>query len=80
MADGKAARFARLVDTLKERVAAETDENTRLAAENERLQKECAKVQELLTTTETNYQSQIDVMTEYITQLQQQQQQFQGQR
>ncbi|KAI9261655.1 hypothetical protein BDA99DRAFT_512026 [Phascolomyces articulosus] len=72
LADSKAVRFAKMVDTLKDRLTTETEENHRLIGETERLQKELNKTQELLDTTEKNYQEQLREMTEqYIAQMQQ---------
>ncbi|KAI8141645.1 hypothetical protein BJV82DRAFT_618558 [Fennellomyces sp. T-0311] len=72
LADSKAVRFSKMVDTLKDRLSAENEENHRLVDENDRLQKEVIKVQELLDTTEKNYQQQLREMTEqYIEQMQQ---------
>ncbi|KAI7856274.1 hypothetical protein BDC45DRAFT_533705 [Circinella umbellata] len=72
LADSKAVRFAKMVDTLKDRLAGETEENHRLIGETERLQKDLNKTKELLDTTEKNYQEQLREMTEqYIAQMQQ---------
>ncbi|KAG2220457.1 hypothetical protein INT45_004199 [Circinella minor] len=72
LADSKAVRFAKMVDTLKDRLAGETEENHRLIGETERLQKDLNKTKELLDTTEKSYQEQLREMTEqYIAQMQQ---------
>ncbi|KAI9484976.1 hypothetical protein BDB00DRAFT_852439 [Zychaea mexicana] len=72
LADSKAVRFSKMVDTLKDRLDAEVEEKHGLIGETERLAKELNKTQELLDTTEKNYQEQLRDMTEqYIAQIQQ---------
>lgn len=70
MADSKAVRFAKMVDTLKDRLAAEGQNTQKALTETERLQKELDQTKELLASTERNYQGQLNMMTEYITNLQ----------
>lgn len=57
---------------MKEKMEAETGKRTVLEEEIMRLQAEVLKVQDLLTTTESNYKSQLEVMTDFVTDLQQQ--------
>ncbi|CEG66106.1 hypothetical protein RMATCC62417_02746 [Rhizopus microsporus] len=71
MTDSKALRFANMYKTMKERLASEEKEKQLMFTEIEKLNKELKHVQDLLATTESNYQKQIDAMTEYITNLQQ---------
>ncbi|KAI8988160.1 hypothetical protein BDF20DRAFT_854187 [Mycotypha africana] len=71
MTDGKAVRFAAMYRSLKERLFKDEEEKCMMVSEIERLNKEVKKVQDLLSTTESNYQTQIDTMTEFITSLQQ---------
>lgn len=71
MADSKAIRFHRMIQSMKEKMAAETGKRTVLEEEIIRLQTEVLKVQDLLTTTESNYKSQLEVMTDFVTELQQ---------
>ncbi|ORE08404.1 hypothetical protein BCV72DRAFT_248860 [Rhizopus microsporus var. microsporus] len=71
MTDSKALRFANMYKMMKERLASEEKEKQQMFTEIEKLNKELKHVQDLLATTESNYQKQIDAMTEYITNLQQ---------
>ncbi|CAO3694090.1 unnamed protein product [Rhizopus microsporus] len=71
MTDSKALRFANMYKMTKERLASEEKEKQLMFTEIEKLNKELKHVQDLLATTESNYQKQIDAMTEYITNLQQ---------
>ncbi|CEG76100.1 hypothetical protein RMATCC62417_11040 [Rhizopus microsporus] len=71
MTDSKALRFANMYKMMKERLASEEKEKQQMFTEIEKLNKELKHVQDLLATTESNYQKQIDTMTEYITNLQQ---------
>jgi hypothetical protein len=74
MTDSKALRFAKLYKSLKDKVIEDDKENDKqkkeMHMEIDRLNKEVTKVQDLLTTTETNYRNQVDAMTEFISQLQ----------
>ncbi|KAH8551441.1 hypothetical protein BGW37DRAFT_40969, partial [Umbelopsis sp. PMI_123] len=72
MADSKAIRYHRTVQSIKEKMEAEVGKRTVLEDEIARLQAEVLKVQDLLTTTESNYKSQLEVMTDFATELQQQ--------
>ncbi|KAI9485711.1 MAG: hypothetical protein EXX96DRAFT_598447 [Benjaminiella poitrasii] len=71
MTDSKAVRFASMYTSLKERLMKEDKEKEMMVAEIERLNKEVKNVQDMLATTETNYQKQVDTMTEFISSLQQ---------
>ncbi|KAI7902735.1 uncharacterized protein BX663DRAFT_486539 [Cokeromyces recurvatus] len=73
MTDSKAVRFAEMYKSLKERLVKEDKEKERMTSEIERLNKEVKNVKDMLTTTEINYQKQVDTMTEFITSLQQNQ-------
>lgn len=72
MADSKAIRFHRAVQSMKEKMDAEVGKRAILEEEISRLQAEVLKVQDLLATTESNYKSQLEVMTDFATELQQQ--------
>lgn len=71
MTDGKALRFSSMYKSMKERSVKEEKEKQMMIVEIERLNNEVKKYQDLLTTTESNYQKQVDTMTEFISQLQQ---------
>lgn len=71
LTDSKAYRFASMYKNLKEKLMKEDKEKELMIQEIERLNKEVKNVQDLLSTTESNYQKQIDTMTEFITSLQQ---------
>lgn len=73
MTDSKALRFAAMYKSLKDRLIQEDKEKQMMATEIERLNKEVKNVQDLLATTESNYQKQVDTMTEFISSLQQNQ-------
>lgn len=73
MTDSKAFRFAAMYKSLKDRLIKEDNEKQMMVTEIERLNKEVKNVQDLLTTTESNYQKQVDTMTEFISSLQQNQ-------
>lgn len=73
MTDSKAFRFAAMYKSLKERLVKEDKEKQMMVTEIERLNKEVKNVQDLLATTESNYQKQVDTMTEFISSLQQNQ-------
>jgi hypothetical protein len=71
MTDSKALRFSSMYKSMKDRLIAEEKEKNLMLVEIERLNNELKKYQDLLTTTESNYQTQVDTMTEFISQLQQ---------
>lgn len=73
MTDSKALRFAAMYKSLKDRLIQEDKEKQMMVTEIERLNKEFKNVQDLLATTESNYQKQVDTMTEFISSLQQNQ-------
>ncbi|GAN02639.1 hypothetical protein MAM1_0025d02084 [Mucor ambiguus] len=73
MTDSKALRFAAMYKSLKDRLIQEDKEKRMMVTEIERLNKEVKNVQDLLATTESNYQKQVDTMTEFISSLQQNQ-------
>lgn len=73
MTDSKALRFAAMYKSLKDRLVQEDKEKQMMVTEIERLNKEVKNVQDLLATTESNYQKQVDTMTEFISSLQQNQ-------
>ncbi|CEP14132.1 hypothetical protein [Parasitella parasitica] len=73
MTDSKALRFASMYTTLKDRLIQEDKERQMMVTEIERLNKEVKNVQDLLATTESNYQKQVDSMTEFISSLQESQ-------
>lgn len=73
MTDSKAFRFAAMYKSLKDKLIKEDNEKQMMVTEIERLNKEVKNVQDLLTTTESNYQKQVDTMTEFISSLQQNQ-------
>lgn len=73
MTDSKALRFAAMYKSLKDRLLQEDKEKQMMVTEIERLNKEVKNVQDLLATTESNYQKQVDTMTEFISSLQQNQ-------
>ncbi|EPB92806.1 hypothetical protein HMPREF1544_00245 [Mucor circinelloides 1006PhL] len=73
MTDSKAFRFAAMYKSLKDRLIQEDKEKQMMVTEIERLNKEVKNVQDLLATTESNYQKQVDTMTEFISSLQQNQ-------
>ncbi|KAI8368138.1 uncharacterized protein BYT42DRAFT_549341 [Radiomyces spectabilis] len=70
MADSKALRYSKLAESFKTKWTAAETEKQSLLDEVDRLKKEVAKVEELLRTTESNYQGQVDMMTEYISSFQ----------
>ncbi|KAI9273157.1 hypothetical protein EDC94DRAFT_594034 [Helicostylum pulchrum] len=70
MTDSKAVRFASMYKSIKERLVQEGKEKQMMLAEIERLNKEVKNGKEMLYTTETNYQKQVDTMTEFISSLQ----------
>ncbi|KAI8332656.1 hypothetical protein BC941DRAFT_455504 [Chlamydoabsidia padenii] len=72
MADSKASRFAGLVNSLKEKLVEETEQKQGLRNEIQTLQEEVVKAKESLSTTESKYQEQLDMLTEYTTSLQMQ--------
>ncbi|KAK4514643.1 uncharacterized protein ATC70_002244 [Mucor velutinosus] len=71
MTDSKALRFAAMYKSLKERLIQEDKEKQMMVTEIDRLNKEVKNVQDLLATTESNYQKQVDTMTEFISSIQQ---------
>ncbi len=71
LSDSKAVRFASMYKSMKERLVKEDKEKQMMLAEIEKLNKDIKNVQDLLTTTESNYQKQVDTMTEFISSLQQ---------
>ncbi|KAI8639864.1 hypothetical protein BD408DRAFT_445619 [Parasitella parasitica] len=73
MTDSKALRFAAMYKALKDRLALEDKEKQMMVTEIERLNKEVKNVQDLLATTESNYQKQVDAMTEFISSIQEHQ-------
>lgn len=70
MTDSKAVRFASMYKSLKERLVKEEKEKQMMVAEIEKLNKNIKNVQDMLATTESNYQRQVDTMTEFISSLQ----------
>ncbi|SAL99156.1 hypothetical protein [Absidia glauca] len=72
MADSKAERFSSMVDTLREKLIKEEDEKKTLNEKIAQLKDQIVKEQELLSTTESSYQKQLDVLTEYTSVLQMQ--------
>lgn len=71
ISDSKAVRFASMYKAMKERLVKEDKEKQMMLAEIEKLNKDIKNVQDLLATTESNYQKQVDTMTEFISSLQQ---------
>ncbi|KAI7864517.1 hypothetical protein BDF14DRAFT_1834080 [Spinellus fusiger] len=73
LVDSRVVRYYRMVETLREKLS--TDDKDKQALQNEVkwLRSEVDKAKEMLATTESNYQGQVDMMTEYITTLQQSQ-------
>lgn len=78
LADSKAIRFHKMVQSMKERVEIEKENTAAKDGEISRLQAEVLKVQDLLATTESNYKSQLEVMTDFVTELQREQARLQG--
>ncbi|CAM0135441.1 hypothetical protein VKS41_005080 [Umbelopsis sp. WA50703] len=78
LADSKAIRFHRMVQSMKERFELEKENVAAKDGEISRLQTEVLKVQDLLTTTESNYKSQLEVMTDFVTELQRELARLQG--
>ncbi|KAJ2958916.1 hypothetical protein NQZ79_g5558 [Umbelopsis isabellina] len=78
LADSKAIRFHRMVQSMKERVELEKENTAAKDGEISRLQAEVLKVQDLLATTESNYKSQLEVMTDFVTELQRELARLQG--
>ncbi|KAG2202568.1 hypothetical protein INT47_012562 [Mucor saturninus] len=77
MTDSKAVRFASMYKSMKERLAKEEKDKQMMVAEIEKLNKNIKNVQDMLATTESNYQRQVDTMTEFITSLQENEQRSQ---
>ncbi|CAO3654946.1 unnamed protein product [Mucor hiemalis] len=71
LTDSKAVRFASMYKSMKERLIKEDKEKQMMLAEIEKLNRDVKNVQDLLATTESNYQKQVDTMTEFISSLQQ---------
>lgn len=71
LTDSKAVRFASMYKSMKERLIKEDKEKQMMLAEIEKLNRDIKNVQDLLATTESNYQKQVDTMTEFISSLQQ---------
>ncbi|KAG0192056.1 hypothetical protein DFQ28_010327 [Apophysomyces sp. BC1034] len=67
MVDSKAVRYAKKVETLEDRLKANSAVEDNLRLEIEKLQKDYLKVEDQLATTEKSYQSQMDQMTEYFS-------------
>ncbi|KAI8878091.1 hypothetical protein K501DRAFT_229050 [Backusella circina FSU 941] len=78
--DSKAVRFAEMYKSLKDKLISEEKDKQLMISEIERLNKELQRSQDLLATTESNYQQQVDAMTEYISSMQDQEAQNQQQR
>lgn len=74
MTDSKAVRFASMYKSLKERLVKEEKDKQMMVAEIEKLNKNIKNVQDMLATTESNYQRQVDTMTEFISSLQENEQ------
>lgn len=70
LTDSKALRFAQMYKSLKAKLMEEDKEKQTMLVEIERLNKEVRDLQDLLKTTDTNYRKQVDTMTEFISQLQ----------
>jgi flagellar capping protein FliD len=67
-----------MVQSMKERFELEKENVAAKDGEISRLQTEVLKVQDLLTTTESNYKSQLEVMTDFVTELQRELARLQG--
>ncbi|KAI8992511.1 hypothetical protein BDB01DRAFT_436473 [Pilobolus umbonatus] len=70
MTDSKVVRYADLYGAYKEKLMSAEQTKLGLFDEISRLTKEIGHAEDALTTTEVNYQKQVDAMTEYITRLQ----------
>ncbi|SAL97707.1 hypothetical protein [Absidia glauca] len=70
VADSKAKRFADLVGSLKDKLIEENETKQGLCKEIVKLKEEVVKAKESLSTTESKYQEQLDMLTEYTTSLQ----------
>ncbi|KAI9268800.1 hypothetical protein BY458DRAFT_475546 [Sporodiniella umbellata] len=73
LSDSKALRLENMFKNLESQLSSKEETNQMLQSEIEELKKKVKHSQDMLTTTETNYQSQVDAMTEMITMLQQEQ-------
>ncbi|CAO3694720.1 unnamed protein product [Rhizopus stolonifer] len=70
--DTKASRFSDMYKSSKIKLDAEEKDRLLLQSEIERLNKEVKHVQDLLSTTESNYQKQLDTMTEFMVSIEEQ--------
>lgn len=68
--DSNAARLGKLYETTNDKLLSEEKEKQTMMLEIEKLNEQVRHAQDLLTTTKTNYQKQVDDMTEMITMLQ----------
>ncbi|KAI8070762.1 hypothetical protein BC940DRAFT_295501 [Gongronella butleri] len=72
LVDSKVARYAGIAEALQEQLAKEAEDKKALHEQIQKLKDDNAKLEENISTTEANYQRQLDVMTEYTTSLQDQ--------
>lgn len=70
--DTKASKFSDMYKSSKIKLDAEEKDRLLLQSEIERLNKEVKHVQDLLSTTESNYQKQLDTMTEFMVSIEEQ--------
>ncbi|KAG1293454.1 hypothetical protein G6F66_006072 [Rhizopus arrhizus] len=68
--DSNAVRLGKLYETTNDKLLSEEKEKQTMILEIEKLNEQVKHIQDLLTTTKTNYQKQVDDMTEMITILQ----------
>lgn len=68
--DSNAVRLGKLYETTNDKLLSEEKEKQTMILEIEKLNEQVKHIQDLLTTTKTNYQKQVDNMTEMITILQ----------